>query len=55
MDYYDRQKDRADNQRITERDEDTAYEMRRQRDLDNAAAFYEVAVMMEQFERRLEA
>ena len=52
MDYYERQKDRADNPRVTERDEDTAYEMRRQRDLDNAAAFFECAVMMEKFERR---
>lgn len=56
MDYYERQQDRADNPRIShERDEDTAYEMRRQRDLDNAEAFYETAVMMETFERRLAA
>ena len=55
MDYYERQKDRADNQRITERDEDFAFEQRRQRDLDNAAVFYETAVMKEQFERRLAA
>lgn len=53
MDYYERQQDRADNRRDrTERDEDFAFEQRRQRDLDNAAAFYETAVMMEQFERR---
>ena len=56
MDYYERQQDRADNQRErTERDEDLAFEQRRQRDLDNAVAFYETAVMMEQFERRLAA
>ena len=53
MDYYERQQDRADNpHQSKERDEDTAYEMLRQRDLDNAAAFYETAVMMEKFERR---
>ena len=53
MDYYERQQDRADNRRDrTERDEDFAFEQRRQRDLDNAVAFYEVAVMLEQFERR---
>ena len=53
MDYYERQKDRADNRRdSTERDEDLAFEQRRQRDLDNAVAFYETAVMMERFERR---
>ena len=53
MDYYERQQDRADNQRErTDRDEDFAFEQRRQRDLDNAAAFYETAVMMERFERR---
>ena len=51
MDYYERQKDRADNPRVTERDEDTAYEMRRQREIDNASAFYETAVMLEKFER----
>ena len=52
MDYYERQQDRADNPRFSqERDEDTAYEMRRQREIDDAAAFYECAVMMEQFER----
>ena len=56
MDYYERQKDRADNRRErTERDEDLAFEQRRQRDLDNAVAFYETAVMMERFERRLAA
>ena len=56
MDYYEKLQDRADNQRErTERDEDASYEMRRQRDLDNAAAFYETAVMMEKFERRLAA
>ena len=53
MDYYERQQDRADNPRFSqERDEDTAYEMRRQREIDDAAAFYECAVMMEKFERR---
>ena len=53
MDYYEKLQDRADNKRErTERDEDFAFEQRRQRDLDNAAAFYETAVMMEQFERR---
>ena len=53
MDYYERQQDRADTRRdSTERDEDFAFEQRRQRELDNAAAFYEVAVMLEQFERR---
>ena len=47
---------RADNRRDrTERDEDFAFEQRRQRDLDNAVAFYETAVMKEQFERRLAA
>ena len=56
MDYYERQQDRADNRRErTERDEDLAFEQRRQRDLDNAVAFYETAVMMERFERRLAA
>ena len=56
MDYYERQQDRADNRRDrTERDEDFAFEQRRQRDLDNAAAFYEVAVMKEAFERRTAA
>ena len=55
MDYYERQQDRADNRRErTERDEDFAFEQRRQRDLDNAA-FYEVAVMKEAFERRVAA
>ena len=53
MDYYEKLQDRADNKRErTERDEDFAFEQRRQRELDNAAAFYEVAVMLEQFERR---
>ena len=52
MDYYERQQDRADNRRDrTERDDDFAFEQSRQRDLDNAVAFYETAVMMEQFER----
>lgn len=56
MDHYERQQDRADNRRDrAERDEDFAFEQRRQRDLDNAAAFYETAVMMEQFERMLAA
>ena len=56
MDHYERQQDRADTRRdSTERDEDFAFEQRRKRDLDNAAAFYETAVMMEQFERRLAA
>lgn len=53
MDYYERQKDRSDNKRESkERDEDAAYEMRRQRDLDNASLFYEAAVKVERFERR---
>ena len=56
MDYYERQQDRADTRRdSTERDEDFAFEQLRQRDLDNAVAFYETAVMKEQFERRLAA
>lgn len=56
MDYYEKLQDRADNKRESKQlDEDAAYEMRRQRDLDNAAAFYEVAVMKEAFERRLAA
>ena len=56
MDYYERQQDRADNRRqSSERDEDFAFEQRRQRELDNAAAFYEVAVMKEAFERRAAA
>lgn len=56
MDYYEKLQDRADNQRESKQlDEDTAYEMLRQRDLDNAAAFYEVAVMKEAFERRAAA
>ena len=56
MDYYERQQDRADNRRdSTERDEDFAFEQRRQRDLDNAVDFYETAVIKEQFERRLAA
>ena len=54
MDYYEKLQDRADNPRFSrERDEDVAYEMRRQREIDDAAAFYECAVMMEQFERRM--
>ncbi len=53
MDYHEKLQDRADNKRDSrEIDEDTAYEQKRQRELDNAAAFYEVAVMLEQFERR---
>lgn len=56
MDYYEKLQDRADNKRESKQlDEDFAFEQRRQRDLDNAAAFYETAVMMEQFERRLAA
>ena len=56
MDYYEKLQDRADNKRESkQRDEDSAYERLRQRDLDNAAAFYETAVMMETFERRLAA
>lgn len=52
MDYYEKLQDRADNKRESkQRDEDTAYEMRRQRDIDNASAFYECAVMLEQLER----
>ena len=52
MDYYERQQDRADNRRDrTERDDDFAFEQRRQRDLDNASDFYECAVMLEQLER----
>ena len=52
MDYYERQQDRADNPRMSrERDEDAEYEMRRQREIDNASAFYETAVMLEKFER----
>lgn len=41
------------NQQTEQRDERTAEQ--RQRELDNAAAFYEVAVMKEAFERRLAA
>lgn len=52
MDYYERMQDRADNQRErTERDEDFAFEQQRQRQIDDAAAFYECAVMLEQLER----
>lgn len=53
MEYDEKLQDRADNKcESKQRDEDAAFEMRRQRDLDNAAAFYEVAVMKERLERR---
>lgn len=56
MDYYEKLQDRADNRRDSKQlDEDSAYEQLRQRDLDNASAFFECAVMMERFERRLAA
>lgn len=52
MDYYEKLQDSADSKRESNhRDEDAAFEQRRQRDLDNASAFYECAVMLEQMER----
>lgn len=46
MDYYERQQDRADNRRErTERDEDFAFEQRRQRELDNAKAIIAAIVI----------